>query len=517
MHSLADADHWIDGLHLNTPPQANNPQNQPLDKGAFAAQLSRALWAWGPNGRHLQCSPLNLGSSGAGAFAVDRVCNALLLAENERSFGWRRRFCVGPVAATPGGWACFRASLLLLLTLQHTSATPSQPTTATAVSSFSMATHAASSGLGGDGASSSASSERQLCLLCPPGTSTRARRLDPPASSRPRDKARPAHRPWGLGRAHQRCIRRVLAGGVTREDSAQLEGPFLPSLEQPLPPHAPAEEQSPIPTPTSAPTLSEQFRVFGHARAPPSPRSARLAWQAMQLSQRARGEPIAGQVKQLPLTDQQLLAEWGAVARETAAAVGVASPEFLVDAKLLLAAPSRGLQSVHWDTARTREAHAQLACILVCSSGASSTALPTFPTNDDLSFSTDPAAMRRVAHLLQPQHYASSPAQPGEVIVFRLSTPHFGVANSMPQGNRVVLFGLLSSTSQPGQDALQVFPWLYTRYAFGCSSLEFARSLVEGRAHSPLQRLQGDEGAASREEAEACLRAWSLFDEYRLS
>ena len=151
----------------------------------------------------------------------------------------------------------------------------------------------------------------------------------------------------------------------------------------------------------------------------------------MQLSHRARGEEIAGQVKQLQLTDPQLLAEWSAVARETAAAVGVDSPEFLVDAKLLLAAPKRGLQSVHWDTARSREAHTQLACILACSSGASSTALPTFPTNDDLSFSSNPSAMRRVAHLLQPEHYASSPAQPGEAVLFRLSTPHFGVANTM--------------------------------------------------------------------------------------
>jgi hypothetical protein len=236
----------------------------------------------------------------------------------------------------------------------------------------------------------------------------------------------------------------------------------------------------------------------------------------MQLSQRARGESIAGHVKQISLTDPRLLAEWSAVARETASAVGTDSPEFLVDAKLLIAGPSRGLQSVHWDTARAREAHPQLACILVCSSGASSTALPTFTTNDDLSFSSDPAAMRQVAHLLQPEHYSSSPAQPGDAVVFRLSTPHFGVANTMPQGNRVVLFGLLSSSSLPGQDALQVFPWLYTRLAFGASSLEFARSLVDGRAHSPLRRLLGDEGATSRDAAEACLRAWNLFDAYHL-
>jgi len=151
----------------------------------------------------------------------------------------------------------------------------------------------------------------------------------------------------------------------------------------------------------------------------------------------------------------------------------------------------------------------------MCSSGSWSTALPTFVTNDDLSFSSDPAAMRRVAHLLQREYYSSTPAQPGEAVLFRLSTPHFGVANTMPQGNRVVLFGLLSPSPEPGQDALQVFPWLYARYAFGPRSLEYALSLVAGRAFRPLSRMLADEGPAMRDEAEACLRTWDLFTVYR--
>lgn len=263
--------------------------------------------------------------------------------------------------------------------------------------------------------------------------------------------------------------------------------------------------------------LSDQFREFGHARVPATARSATLAWRVLQLSMRSRGQQIAGQVKQLSLKDKELLAEWTAVAKAAVAAVGATSPEFLVDSKMLIAPPKQGLQAVHWDTARTREAHELFTCILYCSNGAHSTALPTFPTNEVLSFSHDRHAMQKVVHLLLPRHYSSTPAQPGEVAVFRLSTPHFGVANTMPQGNRVVLFGLLSPSHKSGQDSQQVFPWLYTRYAFEekdqpPKSLEYAWSLVEGREYNPLDRIFLDEGKTARDQSKACLIAHGLLE-----
>lgn len=144
-----------------------------------------------------------------------------------------------------------------------------------------------------------------------------------------------------------------------------------------------------------------------------------------------------------------------------------------------------------------------------------STACPLFPTNEALSFSADPAEMRSVAHLLEESNYKSVPVYPGDIIFFRQSTPHFGVANTMQQGNRVMLFSVLSPTAEQGQDAFQVFPWLYHGKAFGYDSFEFAKALVEGRAHDPVIRIGRDEGAARAEEARKCLRAWDLLEQYK--
>jgi hypothetical protein len=122
--------------------------------------------------------------------------------------------------------------------------------------------------------------------------------------------------------------------------------------------------------------------------------------------------------------------------------------------------------------------------------------------------------MQSVAPLLDRDQYESLAASAGDIIFFRQSTPHYGVQNTLPQGNRVMLFGILSASDAPGQDELQVFPWLYIGAAFGRNSFEFARSLVEGRMHKPLVRIAGDEGSAARDSAIACLKKWNLLDAY---
>jgi hypothetical protein len=187
---------------------------------------------------------------------------------------------------------------------------------------------------------------------------------------------------------------------------------------------------------------------------------------------------------------------------------------FVVDSKLLLAPPGKGQQAVHWDTARHPASSSQYSCILYCSNGCFSTALPRFPANDALNFSMDPAAMRPVAHLLNVENYESLPVSAGELVFFRASTPHFGVRNTMPQGNRVVLFSMLSADSKPGQDELQVFPWLYIGYAFGFDSCEFAQALVDGKEHKPLVCIKGDETPEAYEATVACLKKWGLFEMY---
>ncbi len=241
----------------------------------------------------------------------------------------------------------------------------------------------------------------------------------------------------------------------------------------------------------------------------------------MQLSHRSSGESIAGQVRQLSLskmkaeTVQSLEEEWIALVKETAFTSGIESEHmFVVDTKLLLAPPGKGHQPVHWDTLRHRTSAMRYSCILYCSSGCLSTALPRFVVDPILNFSTDPTEMRSVVHLLSADNYESLPVAAGDLVFFRTSISHFGVCNTMPQGNRIVLFGILSPFPSTGQDATQVFPWLYIGYAFGWQSWEFAQSLVEGREHKPLQRLQADETREAYEATVACLRAWDLFEAY---
>ncbi len=273
---------------------------------------------------------------------------------------------------------------------------------------------------------------------------------------------------------------------------------------------------------SSVPTVLQQhFYDYGFARVPASDRSRALAWSIMQLSHRSSGESIAGQVRQLALSKMKTEAarsieeEWTALVKETALASGIEGDHmFVVDSKLLLAPPGKGHQPVHWDTLRHRISVTRYSCILYCSSGCSSTALPLFTVNEDFNFSTDPAAMRSVANLLAAQNYESLPVAAGDIVFFRMSTPHFGVRNTMPQGNRVVLFSILSPFPAAGQDATQVFPWLYIGQAYGWQSREFAQSLVEGKEHKPLQRLQVDETREAYEATVACLRKWNLLEVY---
>jgi hypothetical protein len=247
-----------------------------------------------------------------------------------------------------------------------------------------------------------------------------------------------------------------------------------------------------------------------------------LAWQVGRLSRRVPGVEISGKVRQVELSSiadfASPRAQWDTLVREAAASVGVSVDGlYVVDQKLLVAPPNpkQGLnQPVHWDCPRDAAAASKFSCLLFCSTGSFSTALPRFDANATLSFSDDPAEMRSVAHLLHPQEYESVPVFPGDMVFFRQSTPHYGVKNSCPQGDRVVLFSILSPSTAPGQDEQQVMPWLFIGSAFGWDSKEFAQALVDNKAHSPVERISKDEGRKARNSSIRCLRRWNLLDSY---
>jgi hypothetical protein len=331
-------------------------------------------------------------------------------------------------------------------------------------------------------------------------------------------------RPWKpQGRVHQRCLKKLQRAGGKRSASSAFT-----AAEPVEPPPAAAASAAPggqslevvqSESAYNASPIRKQFSDFGYARVPPTSASCKFAWKVLQQSQRAEKEPIAGHVKQLVLPaltkDGELGMEWDALVRATATVVGIDVAElFVVDTKLLIAPPKKGKQPVHWDTARTRDAAVKYSIILFCSNGCYSTALPTFPANDDLSFSDDSTKMKAVAQLIDDGCYESQPVESGAIVIFRQSTPHFGVANTMPQGNRVVLFSMLSPLNQWGQDQKQVMPWLYVGYAFGWESRQFAQALVTSKEHSALEKVERDQGKANHQIALACLRRWGLEKAY---
>jgi len=276
----------------------------------------------------------------------------------------------------------------------------------------------------------------------------------------------------------------------------------------------------PSPSPESAQVadLKQHFATYGWVRIPATLESCQFAFRMEADSHRPRNaQSTSGDVKQFDprsFRNAEIRDEWEKLVKQYAQLVGVdTSSLHVVDSKLLMAKPKKGKQAVHFDSERKPSAHDLISCILICSHGCYGTALPTFATNHKLSFSTDPAEMRSVSRLLGEEWYSSQPACPGDIILFRHSTPHFGVENVKEDGNRVVLFAMLSPSNQPGQDAFQEFPWLYQRRAWGPESEQFARALLHDKASKPLQRLKEDSMEAYIE-ARACLVRYRLLAQY---
>lgn len=346
------------------------------------------------------------------------------------------------------------------------------------------------------------------------------------------NQSRPYQR-LGVGtRAHARCILADRRAQTAAEDSEprMLKRSRLDQGAATIAPITTVESTTPslgsVSSTPSAPShlnfndvMRRHLELLGWTVVLATDRSRDLAHRVAQRRTRASGVPIIGNARQKDLTQlpgfDSIVSEWTALVKQSAAQVGVdVEPLFVVDHKILSAAPGQGAQVIHWDCAREKGAAEKYTCLLVCSLGHSSTALPTFAANDDLSFSNDPATMRSVAHLLAPEMYLSQKLFPGDIIFFRQSTPHFGVENTCTVGDRVMLFAVLSPSSEVGQDKEQVLPWLFVRDAFGADSREFAQVLVSYRVHDPIYRLRRDEGRSSAEDADDCLRRHSLFTLY---
>lgn len=331
----------------------------------------------------------------------------------------------------------------------------------------------------------------------------------------------------GTSLVHLACYSRAVRHGPPTSlcGVKRPRSPVPPDDEQPQP----TEQQQPEhrerklilvlrADPTPVPDLRPLFREFGHVRVPATSETRLLAHRVMQMPRRSkRGVTISGNTRQLELSDEDdgILQSWHHLVRETATRLGIdATQMHIVDPKLLLTGATSGFdQAVHFDCERGQAASSKFSVLLFCSSGHMGTALPRFPVSHELSFSSEAQHMQRVAHLLDPAQYESLPAMQGDIIFFAESTPHYGVRNSCSQGDRVVLFSILSPSAESMQDAHQVFPWLFVGDAFGWTSKEFAQALVDNRRHRPVSSIRSED-ARWGSEAIAVLKAHGLFDLY---
>lgn len=328
-------------------------------------------------------------------------------------------------------------------------------------------------------------------------------------------------RPHGDGRAHQACIKRHERGAETRPSKKRHLSPADLSttvthdqttevllaaiastrdLEAALSPTVLVEATK---TYDDSLLRIQQLSRFGLVRLPATDVSRDLAWQALQLHSGNR-EQIAGGVVQSTLNEltqvstHQLKAAFEELVRSRATEAGVKDVDkmFVVDIKLLSAAPKHGDQFPHWDYERGAKAARMYTFLLCCTNGCYSTALPTYEFDEDLAYSDDPEVMRKVAHRVsdKPENLHSAPIGVGECILFQQTLVHKGVANRMHCGHRQLLFCVLSDTPEWGQDKQQVPPWLFVAGAFGWKSVEFGASLHENAKHSPIDRIEQDQG-----------------------
>ena len=317
-----------------------------------------------------------------------------------------------------------------------------------------------------------------------------------------------------VGPIHLRCIRdEKKQGAETGQKRAHS-----PSVEQQIVARDRIVQSSLF---DLTPQQVGMFQTHGFLRLKGFNLSRAIAWKIIARRPGRGGEVIAGKVKQHDIASNSLLAEalkeWDDLLHAIAAALGVAfsenAPLYMVDPKVLVAKPGDGLQSVHWDGARDAESAGKLSGILFCSNGHHGTAMPNFPKDERLSFSNIPEEMSAVKHMLGSEHYAAEPVQPGDIIFFRQSTPHFGVKNESTKDDRVVLFSMLSHSSAENQDEQQTFPWGFIGHASGWESLAFAQSLIDGREFGPLARMVPAHSKAAR----ACLERHGLWQQYSVT
>jgi len=254
---------------------------------------------------------------------------------------------------------------------------------------------------------------------------------------------------------------------------------------------------------------AELWKSYGYALLPACAKAQNCIETVGQLLERGGNdignEEIAGRVIQLnlaavvaPRLQKCLKSQWRQLVRNALRSVGedLAGRAPLNDHKLLLAAPGRGSQSVHWDVPAPDDEHPQRAhCIsvLLYCTATMSTALPRFPSSLLSWPLIDPVRGASLTFLAQPQWFHSIDVEAGSVLLLRCATPHYGVANpSSALGARRVLFDLITSVplrDDSEQSAFQHFAHMFLFDVLGVS-FAFIDCVNSNRPHlgNPLHR-----------------------------
>jgi len=129
--------------------------------------------------------------------------------------------------------------------------------------------------------------------------------------------------------------------------------------------------------------------------------------------------------------------------------------------KLLRSGPGLGLQPVHYDVPRYKDA-VQCYSVLMYCTGTTSTAVPKLDAATMRPLFTDGEELSAKQHALAEklcaeENFISFPVQAGATLVFSAATPHYGVRN-IASTDRVVLYALFSPSEEPAQDDTQRFP-----------------------------------------------------------
>lgn len=279
------------------------------------------------------------------------------------------------------------------------------------------------------------------------------------------------------------------------------------------------------------------FAQYDFALLPGTHESRSIAWLSNQMEYAAeQSDTIAGGTMQFDLAPpssglhQNMTVRWDAEVRNAMLQLGFSEEQLkameVVTPKLLVSAPGKGEQLVHWDD--TEPSADKITILLAVSNGVHSTFLPRFAreqlqpivlpkaedgvTEDEIEAAR--AQMRKNAYLLDKSFYHNIPMLPGDMLVLRHTVSHYAPPNTLKgalASPRVMLFSMLASDLNPAQDKYQRFMWHYVYDAFGAESPEYAQALIDCKAEDPILTRFGYEDAI---EAIDCLVENSRFTDY---